>query len=82
MMRAREIISRVLFWLGLLLDIGSIAALECLNYGRSTVWVREFDLLGAAVVIGLVMMATSIAIDLVTYIKEIRASKKENREDR
>lgn len=71
-MRAREIISRVLFWLGLLLDIGSIAALECLNYGRSTVWVREFDLLGTAVVIGLVMMATSIAIDLIFILKKRR----------
>ncbi len=67
---AKEIISRVLFWLGLLTDIGAIAALEYLNYGRSTVWITEFDLLGAAVVIGLVMMAASIAIDLILYLKK------------
>ncbi len=69
-MKKANIIGWVLFWLGLLLDIGAIAALEYLGFGQSTVWVREFDLMTAAVVLGLVMMAASIAIDLILYLKK------------
>lgn len=69
-MNIRDLISRVLFWLGLFTALGSMAVLEILNYGRSTVWITEFDLLGAATVIGLVMIAASIVIDLVAFVKE------------
>lgn len=69
-MKKANIIGWVLFWLGLLTDIGAIAALEYLGYGKPVVWVCEFDLLGAAVVIGLAMMAASIGIDLAAYVKE------------
>lgn len=62
-MEVRYIISKVLFWLGLLLCLGGIAVLEYLNFGQAAVWIKEFDRVTAATVIGLVMMAASIVID-------------------
>lgn len=70
-----KIIGRVLYWLGLLTCLGGIAVLEYFNFGRSTVWVDEFDRVTAVVVIGLVMMAVSIVIDLIV-------SRKEGKDDR
>lgn len=69
-MRKRDIIGAVLFWLGLLTCLGGIAVLEYFNFGRSTVWVEEFDRVTAAVVIGLVMMAASIVMDLTSFLKK------------
>lgn len=69
-MMARDIIGAVLFWLGLLTCLGGIAALEYFNFGRSTVWVEEFDRVTATVVIGVVMMAASIVMDLISYFKK------------
>lgn len=69
-MRKRDIIGAVLFWLGLLTCFGGIAVLEYFNFGRSTVWVEEFDRVTAVVVIGLIMMATSIVADLLSYFKK------------
>lgn len=69
-MRKRDIIGAVLFWLGLLTCLGGIVVLEYLNFGRSTVWVEEFDRVTAVVVTGLVMMAISIAMDLISFLKK------------
>lgn len=69
-MRKLDIIGAVLFWLGLLTCLGGIAVLEYLNFGRSTVWVEEFDRVTAVVVIGLVMMAASIVMDLISFLKK------------
>ncbi len=80
-MRKCDIIGAVLFWLGLLTCLGGITVLEYFNLGRSTVWVEEFDRVTAVVVIGLVMMAASIVMDLVEVFRcrNRRTDKKEDR---
>lgn len=62
-MKKIDIIGKVLFWLGMMLCLGGIAVLEYLNFGQAVIWIKEFDQVTAAAVIGLVMMAVSIVID-------------------
>lgn len=69
-MKKAYMIGRVLFWLGLLTDLGGIAVLAHFSFGQAVVWVKEFNRVTAVVVIGLVMMAASIAIDLILYLKK------------
>ena len=65
-MKVRYIVGKVLFWLGLLTCFGGIVVLEYLNFGQAVVWIKEFDRVTAATVIGLVMMAVSIVIDWIS----------------
>lgn len=62
-MKKRDIIGRVLFWLGMLLGIGGILVLMYFDT-QAVIWSDECDRVTAAVVIGLIMMAVSIAMDL------------------
>lgn len=62
-MRKRDIIGGVLFLLGLLLNLGGMAVLIYFN-SQSVIWAAECDRVTAAVVIGIIMMAVSIAMDL------------------
>ena len=62
-MSKRDIISAVLFWLGLLSDIGGMAVLMYFN-SKVVIWSDECDRVTAVIVIGLLMMAASIALDL------------------
>ena len=64
-MKKRDIIGRVLFWLGLLTSLGGIVVLVYFNFGCSTIKAEELDRVTAVVVIGLVMMAVSITMDFI-----------------
>lgn len=62
-------IGRVLFRLGLLTGCGGIAVLAHLSFGQAVVPIKELNRVTAVAVIGAVMMAASIAIDLILYFK-------------
>ena len=64
-MKILNIISAVLFRLGLLISFIGIAVLAYFNFILSTVGTEEFDRVLTVTFIGLIMMLISIALDFI-----------------
>ena len=68
-MRKRDIIGWVLFLLGLLMDLGGMAVLKYFD-SKAVIWSDECDRVTAVVIIGLLIQAASIALDLIPSRKD------------